>query len=178
MDINKAMTITKEAGFDTVAEMDPKKLQFRQEVRDMCAACKAYGKRWTCPPACGEIDEMPERYHRYSNGIIFQTIVNYEDEFDYEGMGQAMRRQGKSIGRLIDLLSGIDEEIMLFGSDGCGNCEECTYPDNPCRFPDRAFPSMEATGLLVSDVCKDNDVKYYYGRNIVAFTGAFLFNTE
>jgi hypothetical protein len=62
------------------------------------------------------------------------------------------------------------------GSGGCGmQCAKCTYPDQPCRFPDKAFTSMEAYGLLVTDVCKSADTPYYYGRNTVTFTGCVLF---
>ena len=31
----------------------------------------------------------------------------------------------------------------------CGICKTCTYPDAPCRFPDRARRSMEACGIDV-----------------------------
>ena len=54
-------------------------------------------------------------------------------------------------------------------------CAKCTYPDQPCRFPDKAFTSMEAYGLLVTDVCKSADTPYYYGRNTVTFTSCVLF---
>jgi len=180
MDIQKALEIAKDSGFETVAPMDPQKLKFMHEVRDMCTAdkCRQFDKKWVCPPACGEIDAMAERFHRFRDGVIFQTICNMDDEFDFESIEATMTNHKESMGKLLDTLGGLVEETAPFGSDGCGNCKECTYPDEPCRFPDRAFPSLEACGLLVSDVCKDNGVPYYYGRNTVAFTGAFLFNPE
>ena len=33
---------------------------------------------------------------------------------------------------------------------------------------------MEAYGLLVSQVCKDNDLGYYYGKDTVTYTGLML----
>ena len=33
---------------------------------------------------------------------------------------------------------------------------------------------MEGYGLLVSQVCQDNDLKYYYGPNTVTYTALFL----
>ena len=44
-----------------------------------------------------------------------------------------------------------------------------------CRFPERMHSSMEANGLFVSQVCKDNGVKYYYGPDSICFVGCFLF---
>ena len=178
MDMQQALQLAKDAGFEVVAPIDPQKLWFREEVRDMCAVCKRYDKRWVCPPACGTIDEMSERYHRYQNGVVFQTICRMDDEYDFEVMGEVMTRQREATKKLINMLGEIDEDIAAFGNDGCGNCTECTYPDAPCRFPNRAFPSMEACGLVVGDVCKDNDVTYYYGKNTVAYTGGFLFNPK
>ena len=178
MDIQKALEIARQAGFKEVFPMDPQKLKFLDAVRDMCTVnkCGQYDKKWVCPPGCGSIDEMASRYHHFQDGIIFQTVWNMEDEFDIDAMYGVAESHKKATGRLLVMLSEIDEEIVPFGNDGCGFCEECTYPDAPCRFPDRAFPSLEACGLLVSDVCKDNGVPYYYGRNTVALTGAFLFN--
>ena len=178
MDIQVALDIARESGFEVVAPMDPGKLKFLDAVRDMCKAdkCRQYNKKWVCPPACGEIADMPDRYHRFQNGVIFQTICRMEDEYDFETVGDVMENHKKAMAKLLETLNELDEEIIPFGSDGCGHCAECTYPDAPCRFPKTAFPSLESCGLLVSDVCKDNDVPYYYGRNTVAFTGAFLFN--
>ena len=31
----------------------------------------------------------------------------------------------------------------------CSICPSCTYPDNPCRKPEEATPSMEAVGIDV-----------------------------
>jgi predicted metal-binding protein len=172
--------MAKESGFEVTAPMDPRKLKFLPAVRDMCAAntCRQYGKKWVCPPACGAIDEMEGRYHRFRDGVIFQTICRMDDEYDLESMYGVMENHKNAMRQLLETLSGLDEEVVPFGSDGCGRCTECTYPEAPCRFPESAFPSLEACGLLVSDVCKDNDVPYYYGRNTVAYTGAFLFNPE
>ena len=63
---------------------------------------------------------------------------------------------------------------MAIGAGACTKCRECTYPDAPCRFPKQAFASMEAYGMLVLQVCKSNNMKYYYGPNTIAYTSMFL----
>lgn len=35
--------------------------------------------------------------------------------------------------------------------------------------------SMEAYGLFVSRVCKDNDVPYYHGPGTIAYTACVLY---
>ena len=99
-----------------------------------------------------------------------------EDEFDGEAIEEAQTMQRE---RFLDYCSRLREKGEVFlpmGSGGCGmQCAKCTYPDQPCRFPDKAFTSMEAYGLLVTDVCKSADTPYYYGRNTVTFTSCVLF---
>ena len=180
MEMQAALRLAEDAGFEVVAPMDPSKLNFMSEVRDMCAAdkCRQYNKRWTCPPGCGTLDEMSELCLSYSDGVIFQTICRMEDEYDFETMGEVFKKLQESTKKLLEMIIESGEDMLPFGNDGCYNCEECTYPDDPCRFPEKAFPSLEACGLMVADVCMQNDVPYYYGKNTIAFTGGFLFNRK
>ncbi|MDR0459358.1 MAG: DUF2284 domain-containing protein [Coriobacteriales bacterium] len=180
MSIDEALQIAKDAGFEVVAPMDPQKLTFMQDVRDMCEknTCRQWGKKWTCPPACGTLEELEQRLLRYQEGVLFQTIAHMDGAFDYSGLEEAGKTLGAATTKLLDVLVARDEDIWPFGNDGCFNCAECTYPDEPCRFPERAYPSMEACGLMVMYVCRDNDVPYYYGEGTVAFTGGFLFNPK
>lgn len=65
--------------------------------------------------------------------------------------------------------------FLPLSSGGCHICKKCTYPDAPCRFPEKAFPSMEACGLVVNDVCKASGVPYNYGPRTMTFTGCVLY---
>jgi len=51
------------------------------------------------------------------------------------------------------------DSIFPMPAGACNLCTECTYPDNPCRYPTLASPSMEAAGLFVSDICRKNNVE-------------------
>ena len=65
-------------------------------------------------------------------------------------------------------------EMLAIGAGCCTKCKECTYPDAPCRFPGQAFSSMEAYGMLVTQVCKANGLEYYYGPCTIAYTSCYL----
>ncbi len=126
-----------------------------------------------CPPACGSLAENAEKLRAYRWGIIVQTTAQLEDDFDIETMQEAARLQHHVP---LKLSSIIQSYLYLhFPSSGGGFfCEACTYPGAPCRFPDKAMPSMEAFGLLVSDVCADNGIPYYYGPGTLTYTGCYL----
>ena len=66
--------------------------------------------------------------------------------------------------------------FLPLGAGTCTLCRECTYPDSPCRQPERRISSMEAYGILVSDICSGNQVKYYYGPKTIAYTSCYFFD--
>lgn len=168
----------RESGFDTVAPMDPGTLSFLPEVRSMCAAdrCRSYNKNWSCPPACGTIEAWAEKCSHYTKGLILQTVGDREDSFDIEAMMEAAEENKRQTDALADQLLAEGADFLLMSAGTCTRCEECTYPDAPCRFPEKLFPSMEACGLFVSQVCRDNGVAYNYGDEKIAYTCCILYN--
>ena len=166
-----------ECGFTHSSPLDVSKLEFLQNVRDMCNAnrCDQFGRSWSCPPACASLDEMRERVKSYSGGLLVQTVGEIEDSYDWEGIMETGARQKTNFARLWNALEKEYGSVLAMGTGSCKLCESCTYPDAPCRFPDRKEVSMEACGLFVSKVCADNDLAYNYGPNKVSFTSCFLF---
>jgi predicted metal-binding protein len=174
-DYPKIADLALSCGFTDVGELLVSTLKFLPEVRDMCAVdkCGRYDKSWACPPACGTLEEMTEKVASFERGIIVQTVGQLEDSFDFEGIQDAAARQADSFAKLWDALRP-DYTLFPMGSGGCARCEKCTYPDAPCRYPDSVAASMEACGLVVSQTCTDNGVKYNYGKDTIAFTACFL----
>jgi predicted metal-binding protein len=106
--------------------------------------------------------------------LLVQTVGELEDSYDWEGIMNAGARHKANFGRLREALEKEHPSVFAMGAGACMLCESCTYPDAPCRFPDKMSASMEACGLFVSKVCTDNNLKYNYGRDKIAFTSCFL----
>ena len=178
MDYEKYTALAKDCGFTHCVPLDVSSLEFLQEVRDMCnpEQCSSYGKSWSCPPACPSIDEMRDRAAAYSDGLLLQTIGDLEDSYDWEGIRDASARHKENFTRLRNELEKNFAAVYPMGAGGCRLCESCTYPDEPCRYPDKMSMSMEASGLFVSKVCTDNNLSYNYGPDKIAFTSCFLIN--
>lgn len=169
--------LAKEVGFTQAAPLDPATITLKQEVRDMCAnnTCGQYGKRWSCPPGCGELEEMRKTIAQYSRGVLVQMVGELEDDFDVETMMETEAAQKENLRALQDkLLEQYPGRVLAIGSGCCKICKTCTYPDAPCRFPDRQIASMEAYGMLVTEVCQANNMKYYYGPGTLAYTSCIL----
>lgn len=162
--------------FDKAAVIRADKLIFRDDVREMCKSgrCGSYGNNWGCPPGCGSVDECRERAAKYDKAIVVQTIGVLEDSFDFEGMGKAAIEHCQRMTHMREKIEGELSDVLSLGAGPCKVCGECTCPHEPCRFPEKRFSSMEAYGLMVSEVCADSGLKYINGENTVTYTGCFL----
>ena len=170
------LQMAQECGFSHVGELNVGALEFMPEVRDMCAAgrCQKYGTSWTCPPACGTLEEAAAHAAKYSRGVLLQTTAELEDDFDVEAMMQAEQDQKRSFLDFVERLRQEYPDCLPMATGGCTLCPQCTYPDAPCRFPKKAIPSMEAYGLLVSKVCEQSGLPYYYGPKTLTYTSCVL----
>lgn len=168
--------LAKEIGFTGACALDPSILQFRQEVREMCAAdkCRSYNKSWMCPPACGTLEEAAQKASGYKRGIIVQVTKNLEDDFDIDGMMEAEEDQKRFFYELTEKVREEYPDCLPMSTGACQICKECSYPDAPCRMPGKAMPSMEAYGLVVSDVCTKSGIPYYYGPHTLTYSGCIL----
>jgi len=164
------------AGFSQAGELNVKALVFMPEVREMCGAdrCGKYNKNWRCPPGCGSIEAAAERAAQYSYGIIVQTIGHMEDEFDYETIQETGEKHRNNFAALVGKLRARYPDMLPMGAGTCDLCETCTYPDEPCRFPDKSISSMEAYGLWVSKVCQLSGIPYNNGKLTITYTSCYL----
>lgn len=164
--------------FDHAGIFHTEILKFDPAVRAMCASdrCRSYGRRWTCPPGCGTLEEIAARAGGCRRGILLQSTGMLEDDFDAETMMETERLQKERFAACAAQMREAYPNCLPMSSGTCALCTECTYPDAPCRFPDRTFPSMEACGLLVSQVCADCGIPYYYGPGTITYSSCILFD--
>lgn len=176
MTTQKILRLAEEAGFSHVGELNVSSMRFLPEVRGMCAAdrCRNYGKCWTCPPHCGTLDEISARAAQYHRGILVQSTGEMEDDFDVECMMDTERLQKERFARLAEQVREMYPNCLPMASGACTVCGVCACPDEPCRFPERAIPSMEAYGLVVSEVCERSGLPYYYGPQTITYTSCIL----
>lgn len=174
--MEQLLTLAKQAGFTQAAPLEASTLTVRTEVREMCASdrCRAYGCSWSCPPACGTLEQCQTRMNRYHRGILLQTTGLLGDDFDAEAIHKTEQRHKASFAVLARQIRHLHPNCLPLTAGTCTLCRKCTYPAKPCRFPGKRFSSMEAYGLLVSDVCLKTGLKYYYGPKTITYTSCIL----
>lgn len=155
-----------------------KDLHFHPEIRQICEgnSCRGYGKTWACPPAVGTLDECKQKVLRYTNMFLLSQKFDLEDSFDFESMENGMKTFKLTVDRFAESVKQQAIDVLILSNEGCGRCIVCTYPDNPCRFPNKLYPSIEGFGFIVSELAQLAGIKYNNGPNTVTFFGAALFN--
>ena len=176
MELSQVILLAKQLGFSQIAPLNMEALQPSQEIRAMCAAdrCGRYAKSWSCPPACGSLETLGSRLKCYSNGLLVQTTGSMADEFDLEAIRNTEKLHKSQFDTLARQTRLLFPDCLPMASGSCTRCRTCTYPGRPCRYPGRVYPSMEAYGLWVSEVCRRSGLPYYYGPKTITYTACIL----
>jgi predicted metal-binding protein len=174
--LGKLEELALSCGFTGTGRLDAATITVHKAVRDACAEdkCNSYGKSWSCPPACGSLEECEKQLKKYRTGLILQTTGKLEDAFDADAMLRISEEHNDHLLAFQEKVVTLSPYGLLLGSGCCKICKQCNYPNSPCNFPGKIIISMEAMGIIVSDICKKNNVPYYYGPNTLTYVGCFL----
>ena len=150
---------------------------YNAAFRDICAqnTCGLYGTCYMCPPDIGPIEALMKQAQQYPVCIMYQTVAALEDSFDFEGMENGMRSFKSTVDNVADAVKPVLGPVLILSNEGCGRCMTCTYPDDPCRFPDKLYPSIEGFGFIVGELAQQAGIRYNNGPNTVTFFGAVVY---
>lgn len=155
-------------------------VQFDRSFRTMCEsnACGNYDRCWMCPPNVGDIDTLIREAQSFERILVYQTVGQLEDSYDFEGMMEAARVHNLLARELTKVFRDLPFARKLhLGAGGCHMCTVCAKRENlPCRHPDLAMPSLEVYGINVSELAKAGGMGYINGQNTVTYFGALLFS--
>ena len=156
--------------------IDTSELVFSPRVRYICETeCPMYNTNWACPPAVGTLEECRERVMRFSEGLMIATITevsdiaNIQETLDTRAPHEEITRQ------VLDMVSQQADETLVLSTESCTHCEHCTYPNAPCRFPQRMFPCVESHCILVTDLAEKRGIDFMAGGNIVTWFSLILY---
>jgi predicted metal-binding protein len=160
------------------AKLPVSSLTFSAELLKSCRSnvCGNYNKSWTCPPACGTMEEQRENILSYKEVLVFTTRHELEDSFDYEGMTRA-----RELHSLLTLeFKRKSGKGPVYGAGNCPYCNagkgknNCSYPE-PCPWPEEKIGSIEAAGINVTELSRAAGITYNNGPNTVTFFSIALF---
>ena len=126
--------------------IDPQDLSFSDRVRLKCFYCPDYSKCLRCPGNLPDKLDLEKAILESDNG----AFIWKEFELNGEDTDKALRGSNLEIHRTLlaaeQFLMGKNCPLAFsFNAGRCQLCDECPE-DGPCRHPDRARISLEATG--------------------------------
>lgn len=159
------------------AFIDVSDIPFTEKAASYCKAnlCGRYGKSWSCPPAVGGFSTLKAQALTFDKAFIF-SHKGYIESFSDEKAMDSLRDETMDI--LFIFCEKLKEKNISFLALGCGSCnfcKECTYPDAPCRYPEKAIPPVEAYGVDVAALCEKTGMTYMAENNEVTFFCMILY---
>lgn len=169
-----------ESYFGHVKSIQASGIVQHSQVREMCKqnACGFYGKNWTCPPAVASLEELKKQFEPFDGFLVVFEVYPIKSSFDWKGMMAGMdafKTKLQAMKKAMDETAPRDAFLIL-GAGACGLCKTCTYAEgDPCRQPDDAVVSLEASGIDVMRLMKDHGMKYNNGPNTVTYVGGVFY---
>ena len=166
-------------GAKNAAVIAMEEVSFEPSFREACAAnyCGHYGKSWMCPPDVGEIDQLIARARLYRRALVYHTVGELEDSFDYENMQAAKRRHAALDQRVRGEFRrmGPAADFLQLGGH-CSLCPRCAREDDlPCRHPQDAISELSAYGVNVTLLAQSAGIPYAAGPNTVTYFSAIFY---
>ena len=157
------------------AFMKSEELLFTHRVRKICEIeCPRYGTTWACPPAVGSVDSCKAQCLAYPDMLMISTVTEVSDIANVEETLETRGDHEEITREVARLMREQGCELRVLSTESCAICEECAYPDQPCRFPDKMFPCVESQGILVTELCEKYGMEFFNG-NIVTWFSLLLY---
>ena len=129
-----------------------------------------------CPPDIGPVEVLMDKVRGYDRALLYQTVAQLEDSFDFEGMTEGGKQHAQVSQAIHKELPSRLQEFLHLAGGGCLLCERCAKEENlPCRYPERALGSLSAYGVDVYNTTLSTSLKYINGQNTVTYFGMILF---
>jgi predicted metal-binding protein len=158
--------------------MRSKEVIFSDQVRSLCEQnrCGLFGTSWACPPAVGSVTACKKRCLKYKQAFMFTTVNDLKSQYDMEGWTLARKKHEKVTDAIVNVFRSYDKNLLVLSTEGCLLCKNCTYPDTPCKHPDRMYPAIEGYGIMVIQQARKSNMQYHNGVNTVTYFSMIFFN--
>lgn len=147
-------------------------IDFSFRVRWICEKeCERYNSTWACPPAVGTVEECRKRCLDYKECFLFSTIAEVSDVINFEETLATRKEHEKITAAIEAFVREKGTDCMALSTESCDICEVCTYPDAPCRFPQKMHPCVESHGIIVCELAEKYNMEFTLSANQILWFG-------
>ena len=160
--------------------VSPRLLVPELRIRSYCFEdkCGCFNKHLMCPPNTGSVGEIKRKFEAFNEGIMIQYSQSLDVRTDQEGLREAKLKLHNIIlgtERYLQEEAGVPIAFGMIGGD-CTLCDQCAgYRGEPCLYPDRARPSLEALAVDVIALLKGLNLDAEFYPDKITWTGMVLY---
>ena len=166
-----------QTGFEAAVVVKTEDIPFDFSFRKYCEEnlCGQYGANYSCPPDCGNCEEMRARILNRKYALIVQSSNKISD-YSASAVERAKRRHCELALELEKKIKSSGIDGFTVGACGCTLCNPCMKKLGiPCKFPKYSYSCMSAYCINVKKLCDKCGLIYDISPNLGLF-GMYVFN--
>ena len=107
--------------------------------------CGKYNANYSCPPACGTVEEVHERLFAEEKALVLQTIHEIGSYENKAAILESKNSLNMAVLRLTEKPRRTGLRGFCLGYGGCPLCSPCKQAEGePCAFPEKRISCMSA----------------------------------
>ena len=119
----------------------------------------------------GTVEECRKRCLSYKECFLFSTIAEVSDVINFEETLATRKEHEKITAAIEAFIREKGTDCMALSTESCDICEVCTYPNAPCRFPEKMHPCVESHGIIVCELAEKYNMEFTLSANQILWFG-------
>ena len=177
MTMDMLLASARELGFEA-ALIDTGAIHFNPMFRTYCAEnrCGQYDSNYSCPPACGEVEDMAATLQSYSRALVVRSSREIESYSDRETIFKAKKAHNEAMLSVCEVLRQKGIGYRMCGASQCLLCAACARAQGePCRDPERRYSCLSAYCIDVARLAESAGIDFSWSDKILSLYGLIAF---
>ena len=170
--------LAEDEGFHAAMIM-PKDIPVDGKFRKFCEdnLCGKYNANYSCPPACGTVEELRAKLLAEEKALVVQTIWQIDSYENKAAVNHSKVTHNAAVLRLTDKIRKAGFEGFCSGYNGCPLCDPCKQVEGkPCAFPEKRISCMSAYCIDVAELAKRCDLAFSWTPGKLHLFGMIAFH--
>ena len=148
------------------------------DFRKYCAEnrCGQYDANYSCPPACGEVEEMAAALKGFTRALVVRSTWEIESYSDRETIFKAKKAHNEAMLSVCEVLRQKGIGYRMCGASHCLLCDQCAKAQGePCRDPERRYSCLSAYCIDVARLAESAGIDFSWSDKILSLYGLIAF---
>lgn len=170
--------LAQEEGFHA-AIIPAKDVPVNGEFRKFCEdnLCGKYNANYSCPPACGTVEEVHQRLFAEDKALVLQTIHEIGSYENKAAILESKKNLNIAILHLTEKLRSAGLQGFCLGYGGCPLCNPCKQVEGePCVFPEKRISCMSAYCIDVGKLAEKCGLEFAWVQEKLFLFGMIAFH--